>query len=258
MLSATMNATMTQQTPQPVILVTGAARRVGASIARTLHAAGGRLCLHYRNSADDARSLAAELNALRDDSACLIGGDLGEDGVPERVASAALTQWGRIDGLVNNASSFFPTPVGSIDRLAWADLMGSNLKGPLFLTQALAPALRESRGCVINIVDIHAERPLRDYPLYCAAKAGLAGLTRALALELAPHVRVNGVSPGPIEWPEDGQFPAEERAQIIRHTLLQREGSPDDIARTVRFLMLDAPYITGQILAVDGGRSAHL
>lgn len=257
MLSATMN-TMTQQTRPPVILVTGAARRVGAAIARSLHAAGGRLCLHYRNSADDARALASELNALRADSACLIGGNLGEDGVPEAVAAAALAQWGRVDGLVNNASSFFPTPIGSIDAHAWADLMGSNLKGPLFLTQALAPALRESRGCVVNIVDIHAERPLRNYPLYCAAKAGLAGLTRALALELAPHVRVNGVSPGPIEWPEDGQFPVEERTRIIQHTLLQREGSPDDIAHTVRFLMLDAPYVTGQILAVDGGRSAHL
>ena len=160
--------------------------------------------------------------------------------------------------LFRSASSFFPTPLGSIDRAAWDELMGSNLMGPLFLTQALAPALREAGGAIVNIVDIHAQRPLAGYPVYCAAKAGLAALTRSLAIELAPSVRVNGVSPGPIEWPEDDQFPPSERARIVAHTLLGRVGSPDDIARTVAFLMFDAPYVTGQIIAVDGGRSAHL
>lgn len=249
---------MNETSPAPVIVVTGAARRVGAEIARQLHAAGARLALHYRRSAEEADHLAATLDAARPGSAWTWGGDLGRDGVPEALADAALAHFGRIDGLVNNASSFFPTPLGTIDRAAWDDLVGSNLKGPLFLSQALAPELRARRGAIVNIVDIHAERPLRNYPLYSVAKAGLAGLTRALALELAPEVRVNGVAPGPIEWPEDDQFPADERDRIVRHTLLQREGSPADIARTVRFLLFDAPYVTGQILAVDGGRSAHL
>lgn len=242
----------------PVILVTGAARRIGAEIARSLHGAGATLALHYRSSAADAAALADALNAIRPQSAFPLHADLKEDGAPEALVAAVLERHGRLDGLVNNASSFFPTPIGQIDAAAWSDLIGSNLKAPLFLSQAAAPALRERRGAIVNIVDIHAERPLRHYPLYCAAKAGLLGLTRALALELAPEVRVNGVSPGAIEWPEDGQFPPAEREAIVRHTLLGRTGSPADIARTVRFLLCEAPYITGQILAVDGGRSAHL
>lgn len=247
-----------ETSPSPVVLVTGAARRVGAEIARQLHAAGARVVVHHRRSAAEADALVGALNAVRPDSAASVCGDLAADGVPAALAQAALACFGRIDGLVNNASSFFPTPVGAMDEAAWTDLIGSNLKGPLFLTQALADELRRRRGAIVNIVDIHAERPLKGYPLYCAAKAGLAGLTRALAVELAPEVRVNGVSPGPIAWPEDGQFGSDERAQIVRHTLLQREGGPADIARSVRFLMFDAPYVTGQILAVDGGRSAHL
>lgn len=249
---------MHADTIAPVILVTGAARRVGAEIARHLHASGARVALHYRHSAEEANRLAGQLNALRAGSAFAVGGDLARDGLPERVAGEVLTRFGRVDGLVNNASSFFPTEIGEIDRAAWDDLIGSNLKGPLFLTQALAPSLRAQRGAVVNIVDIHAEQPLRHYLLYSVAKSGLAGLTRALALELAPEVRVNGVSPGPIDWPEDGQFSPEERTRIVAHTLLQRTGNPADIARTVRFLLFDAPYITGQILAVDGGRSIHL
>lgn len=250
--------TLPSPSPAPLILVTGAARRVGASIARELHAAGARVVLHYRHSAAAAAALAADFNARRPDSAFAVGADLARFGAAEELASRVLALGGRLDGLVNNASSFFPTPVGSIDRAAWDELIGSNLMGPLFLSQALAPALRASGGAIVNLVDIHAERPLPRYPLYSAAKAGLAGLTRALAVELAPAVRVNGVSPGPIEWPEDGQFPATERQHIIDHTLLKRIGSATDIARTVRFLLFDAPYITGQIIAVDGGRSAHL
>ena len=242
----------------PVILITGAARRVGAAIARTLHAAGACVILHYRQSARDATALADELNRLRPNSATVVAGDLARDGDAERIAEAALAVAGRLDGLVNNASSFFPTAIGEIGATQWDELIGSNLRGPLFLSQALAPALKANRGAIVNIVDIHAERPLRGYPLYCAAKAGLLGLTKALALELAPDVRVNGIAPGAIEWPEDGQFPSAERAAIVDHTLLGRTGSPADIAGAARFLMLDAPYVTGQILAVDGGRSAHL
>ncbi|MDX5445966.1 MAG: pteridine reductase [Zoogloeaceae bacterium] len=242
----------------PVILVTGAARRVGAAIARALHAAGACVVLHYRSAAQEAEALAAEMNSLRPGSAACVHGDLARDGEPQRIASEALAFFGRLDGLVNNASSFFPTALGSIDEAAWSDLIGSNLKGPLFLTQALAPALRKAEGAIVNIVDIHAERPFRGYLVYCVAKAGLLGLTRALAVELAPQVRVNGVSPGPIAWPEDGQYAPAEREAIIADTLLRRQGSPEDIAGAVRFLLLDAPYVTGQILAVDGGRSAHL
>lgn len=246
----------TQDTP--VILITGAARRVGAEIARTLHAAGAHVVLHYRSSAGDAEALARALNRERPGSASTAQADLKEDGAPEALADAVLTRHGRLDALVNNASSFFPTPLGTIDTRAWSDLIGSNLKGPLFLSQALAPALRAAHGAIVNIVDIHADRPLRHYPLYCAAKAGLLGLTKALAVELAPEVRVNGVSPGAIDWPADGQITPAEQDEIVRHTLLGRTGNPADIARSVRFLVFDAPYVTGQILAVDGGRSAHL
>jgi pteridine reductase len=249
---------MNENSSAPVVLVTGAARRVGAEIARMLHAAGARVVLHYRHSAGEAFALAEALNARRPQSASTLQGDLKDDGVPEALVAELLARHGRLDGLVNNASSFFPTPLGTIDAAAWTDLIGSNLKAPLFLSQAASAALRARRGAIVNIVDIHAERPLRGYPVYCAAKAGLLGLTRALALELAPQVRVNGVSPGPIEWPADDQFPAAERSAIIDHTLLKRVGTPADVARTVRFLLFDAPYVTGQVLAVDGGRSAHL
>jgi len=240
------------------ILITGAAKRVGAEIARTLHKAGANVLLHYRSAEGEALALAAALNALRPDSAVCVQADLCATGALPGLLDAAVGIFGRLDALVNNASSFFPTPIGSIDEAAWADLMGSNLKGPLFLSQAAAPHLRASCGAIVNITDIHAEWPLKNYPLYCAAKAGLLGLTRALALELAPEVRVNAVAPGPIEWPEDGAFSADARANIISRTLLKRQGAPADIARTVRFLIYDAPYVTGQVINVDGGRSAHL
>mgnify|MGYP000920919861 FL=1 len=249
---------MNQESMAPVVLVTGAARRVGAEIARQLQAAGARVALHFRSSRGDAEALAADLNGIRPGSAAIFQADLLDSASLPGLVSAVVERFGRLDGLVNNASSFFPTALGQIDDAAWLDLMGSNLKAPLFLSQAAAPHLKLSGGAIINIVDIHAERPLKGYPLYCAAKAGLLGLTRALALELAPEVRVNGVAPGAIEWPDDGQFPAAERQAIVAHTLLGRIGAPSDIARTVRFLLFDAPYITGQIIPVDGGRSAHL
>jgi pteridine reductase len=243
----------------PVVLITGAARRVGAEIARTLHTAGASVVLHYRASAHEAEALAAELNARREKSALAVRQDLRDTATLGRLIEAVIMHFGHIDALVNNASSFFPTPVGGIDEAAWDDLIGSNLKGPLFLSQAAALHLARTRGCIVNITDIHAERPLKNYPLYCIAKAGLLGLTRALALELAPAVRVNAVAPGAIEWPEnDSDFPAAEREAIIGHTLLKRVGSPADIARTVKFLIFDAPYITGQVINVDGGRTAHL
>ena len=240
------------------ILITGAAKRVGAEIARTLHAAGANVLLHYRSAEAEAEALVAALNALRPGSAACVQADLGAVTELPRLVDAAIGVFGRLDALVNNASSFFPTPIGSIDEVAWDDLIGSNLKGPLFLSQAAASHLRVARGAIVNITDIHAEWPLKNYPLYSAAKAGLLGLTRALALELAPDVRVNAVAPGPIAWPEDGGFDADARAKIIDRTLLKRQGEPSDIGRTVRFLIYDAPYVTGQVINVDGGRSAHL
>lgn len=243
----------------PVVLITGAARRVGAEIARALHAAGANVVLHCRNSATEAEALAATCNACRPKSALVARCDLRDIAGLAAMVEAAVAHFGRLDALVNNASSFFPTPIGSIDATAWVDLMGSNLMGPLFLAQAAAPHLAQGQGCIVNITDIHAERPLKGYPLYCAAKAGLLGLTRALALELGPGVRVNAVAPGAIEWPEnDTDFPPAARREIVDHTLLKRVGSPDDIARTVKFLVFDAPYVTGQVINVDGGRTAHL
>ena len=246
-------------TNAPVVLVTGAARRVGAEIARALHVAGARVAIHYRSSADAANALAAELNATRPESAASFAADLLDIAALPRLVDAVVRRFGRLDALVNNASSFFATKVGAVDTAAWDDLIGSNLKAPLFLSQAAAPHLEQSAGCIVNITDIHAERPLKGYPLYCAAKAGLLGLSRSLALELGPRVRVNAVAPGAIEWPQSqSDFSPAERAAIIDHTLLKRVGSPADIARTVKFLVFDAPYVTGQVINVDGGRTAHL
>ncbi len=242
------------------VLVTGAAKRVGRSIAREVHAAGGNVAVHYRRDAEAAVALIAELNAMRPDSAEAFAADLGEPAPTAALVDAVIARFGRLDGLVNSASSFFSTPLGTIDAAAWNDLIGSNLKAPLFLTQAAAPHLAARHGAVVNITDVHAERPLAGYPLYCAAKAGLLGLTRALAIELAPQVRVNAVAPGPILWPEGEAtgFAAAERTQIVEHTLLKRCGAPHDIARAVRFLLDEATYVTGQVLNVDGGRTAHL
>lgn len=243
----------------PVILVTGAARRVGAEITRTLHSAGAVVVAHYRSSAVEVKRLVAELNEIRPASAACVQGDLCDIEAINHLVRWTVGQFGRLDVLVNNASAFFPTPLGAIDEEVWNELVGSNFKGPLFLAQAAEPYLTAANGSIVNIIDVHAERPLRGYALYCAAKAGLLGLTRALAVELAPHVRVNGVAPGAILWPqEDPGFSPVERSAIIAQTLLKRVGEPLDVAKTVKFLVFDAPYITGQVISVDGGRTVHL
>jgi len=240
-----------------VALVTGGARRVGAAIARHLHAAGASVLIHYRDSEADAARLEAELNAARPKSAARVKAELLAPIAPRALVGAAVESFGRLDLLVNNASTFFPVAVGEMESSHWEELIGSNLRAPLFIAQQAAPELAKHEGSIVNIVDIHAERPLRGYALYSIAKAGLAAMTRALALELAPRVRVNGVAPGAIAWPEDGQFAEAERARILAGTPLGRVGSPDDVARAVHFLA-GAPYVTGQILAVDGGRSIFL
>jgi pteridine reductase len=242
-----------------VILVTGGARRVGVATCRRLHSQGASLVVHYRASESEARALEAELDQVRPGSVALVQADLLETANLPRLIDETVSHFGRLDALVNNASSFFPTPLGEITEDGWEDLVGSNLKAPLFLSQAAAPQLKRQRGCIVNIVDIHSEWPLKRYVVYNAAKGGLASLTRSLAAELAPEVRVNGISPGPILWPEAGEWMDEaSRQHIIGRTLLKRTGEPDDIARTVSFLIADAPYITGQIIAVDGGRSVNL
>jgi pteridine reductase len=238
-------------------LVTGGARRVGAAIARRLHAAGASVLLHYRDSEAEAAKLEAELNALRPKSAAKVKAELLAPIAPRALLSAAQAAFGRLDLLVNNASSFFPVPVGAIEASHWEELIGSNLRAPLFISQEAAPELARQGGAIVNIVDIHAERPLKGYPVYSIAKAGLGALTRSLALELAPKVRVNGVAPGAIAWPDDGQFEPAERERIVATTPLARIGSPEDIAQAVHFLAC-APYVTGQVIAVDGGRSIFL
>jgi pteridine reductase len=235
-------------------LVTGAAKRIGAVIARTLHAAGANVAIHYYSSAEAAEALVDELESERPGSAFAVSADVRDVRELERMARSVLERTKRLDILVNNASNFYPTRIGTITEEQWDDLVGSNLKAPLFLTQAVLPALRTSRGVIVNIVDVHAQRPLRDHPVYGAAKAGLAMLTRSLAKDLGPDIRVNGVSPGAILWPDAGMSD-ELRAGIIKQTALKRTGEPEDIAAAVLFLVRDAPYVTGQILAVDGGRS---
>ncbi len=241
------------------VLVTGGARRVGAAICRRLHTAGANVMIHYRASAAEARALAKALNAARAGSAACVKGDLLDDKMPRALVAACIAAFGRLDVLVNNASSFYATPVGKMNLRAWDDLIGTNLKAPLYLAQAAARELTKRRGCIVNIVDIHAELPLKDYAIYSIAKGGLAALTRSLARELAPAVRVNGVSPGPILWPDMAIWKSPKtRKKIVDRTLLKRVGEPDDIARTVEFLIASAPYVTGQIIAVDGGRGISL
>jgi len=242
---------MEQKTPEAAVpppalrgktvLVTGAARRVGATIARTLHAAGANLVLHYRSSADDAAALAGELNALRAASATLAECDLLETARLPALIERAVAEFGGLDILVNNASTFYPTPLGDITEMDWDDLIGTNLKAPLFLAQAAAARLHEAQGLIINLADIHGVKPLRRYPVYSAR-------------ELGPHVRVNAVAPGPVMWPEDGVDKALQE-KITQRTALKRPGSAEDVARACLFFATDAPYVTGQVLAVDGGRS---
>ncbi len=248
---------MTESLTGKAVLVTGGARRVGAAIARRLHGAGASVLIHYRDSEADAAKLVADLNAARPKSAAKVKAELLAPIAPRALLAAALDSFGRLDLLVNNASTFFPVAVGQIETSHWEELIGSNLRAPLFISQEVAPELAKNSGSIVNIVDIHAERPLKGYPVYSIAKAGLAALTRSLALELAPHVRVNGVAPGAIAWPEDGQFPPEERERIVRTTPLARIGTAEDIAQAVHFLAA-ASYVTGQIIAVDGGRSIFL
>jgi pteridine reductase len=247
---------MDQPLTDKVVLITGGARRVGAAIARKLHGAGASLVIHYHRSAAEAQALAAELNAVRPSSVTPLGGDLLDMKVLPSLVDATIARHGHLDILVNNASTFYPTPVGEITEAHWNDLMGTNLKVPMFLSQAAAPHLKAREGLILNIADIHGLRPLRYHTVYSPAKAGLIMLTQSLARELAPQVRVNAIAPGPVEFPEKGLTDAQKRT-IVEKTLLKRRGSPDDIARAALFFASEGTYITGQILAVDGGRSAN-
>lgn len=236
----------------PVALVTGSAARVGATILEALHDRKFNVCLHYRGSREAAEALSARLNGIRPDSCLTLRADLGNFSQCENIIGAAHRHWGRLDVLVNNASAFYPTPVGTINEHHWDDLMAANVKGPLFLSQAAAPHLRETQGNIVNLIDIYAERPLKEHTVYCIAKAGIAMLTKSLAQELGPRVRVNGVAPGAILWPEAGKDD-EQKREILKRVALKRAGEPDDIAQTVVFLATSARYISGQIIAVDGG-----
>lgn len=245
----------------PVALITGAAKRIGAATARRLHTAGFNIVVHYSQSASAAQQLVWELNQIRADSAQLIQADLLQPGEPSRLVDAAAGFWQGLDVLINNASSFYPTPVGEITEAHWQDLVGTNLKAPLFLSQAAAPYLKARRGTIVNLTDVHAERPMLNFPVYSVAKAGLLGLTRALARELAPEIRVNAVAPGSILWPDtqQGEEKSEAaKAAILQRTPLGRIGDAEDIARTIAFLVTDAPYITGQVIPVDGGRNLYI
>lgn len=239
-----------------VVLITGAAHRIGAHTARRLHAEGVNLVLHYRSSAGAAQALQAELNAERAESVVLVRADLLDDAALSAIVRDAYSAWGRLDVLINNASSFYPTPIGSVTTTQWNDLLGSNLKAPFFLAQAAAPHLRASHGCIVNIVDIHADRPLKRHPVYSIAKAGLVMLTKALACELGPEVRVNAIAPGAILWPEN-EMDEVTKQRIVNRTFLKRQGSPEHIARAVLYLVRDADYTSGQVLTVDGGRSLN-
>lgn len=236
-------------------LITGAGRRVGAAIARALHGAGAGVAIHHRASGQAAGELARELNAIRPGSALVVAADLHETARLPELVSGVVARAGRLDVLVNNASSFYPTPLATLTESQWDDLVGTNLKAPLFLAQAALPHLSATRGVIINIVDIHAMRPLRDHAAYGAAKAGLGFLTRALARDLAPAIRVNGVAPGAILWPDEGIADGT-RESVLRQIPLKRVGDPADIAGCVLYLVQDATYVTGQVIAVDGGRSA--
>ena len=236
-----------------VALITGGAHRLGAETARTLHAEGMRLVLHYRQSRKAAQALQKELNGQRADSVILVQADLLATHGMSSIITQAMDSFGQLDVLINNASTFYPTQVGSVTEDQWDDLMGSNLKAPFFLSQAAAPHLAKQQGCIVNIVDVHADRPLKAHPIYSAAKAGLVMMTKALAVELGPEIRVNAVAPGAILWPENIDQVTKQR--IISRTVLKRKGEPNDIAKAILYLIRDAGYMSGQVLTVDGGRS---
>lgn len=242
--------------PNKVALITGAAQRIGECIASELHRAEFNIIIHYRNSAGPAQELVEKLNRLRSNSAHCLQADLADQDAIASLATHALQQWGRLDALVNNASSFYPTDFLSATTAQWDDLIAGNVKGAFFLTQALEPALKKTSGCIINLIDIHAEIPLKNHSIYCIAKAGAAMMTKSLARDLGPHIRVNGISPGAILWPEnDAELTEQQQLAILEQVPLKKVGEPGDIARTAKFLICDAPYISGQIIAVDGGRS---
>lgn len=239
-----------------VALITGGARRIGASIVKTLHQAGINIVLHYHHSIKEGEQLSQELNAIRPHSVVCVQADLADMNQLTALIKHAVKAFGQLDVLVNNASIFYKTHLGSVNDSEWDDLLTTNLKSPFFLTQAAIPYLKETQGCIVNIGDIHADQPLRDYSTYCISKAGLVMMTRVLAKELAPTVRVNTVSPGAIDWPEgDNALSDTVKNKIIEATALKRHGSPNDIANAVLFLIEKAPYTTGQVIAVDGGRS---
>lgn len=240
-----------------VALVTGGAQRVGAMTARVLHAAGANVVIHYRGSRQKALDLQSELNEKRHNSVVLVQADLLDISKLKAIIKNCIEQWGKLDILINNASSFYPTPIGKVTEKDWDDLIGSNMKAPFFLSQAAAPYLQEQNGCIVNIVDIHAQRPMQGHSIYNMAKAGLAMQVKTLAFELGPKIRVNGVAPGAIMWPENNMDDITKQ-RIVSKTYLKRKGSAEDIARTVLFLVSNADYITGQVIAVDGGRSLYL
>ena len=245
--------------PIPVALVTGAAHRLGAHTARHLHGRGWNMVIHYRSRREQAQALAGELNDLRENSAIALQADLSQPDQIAPLAEKAIAAWGRLDGLVNNASVFYPNPTEKAQGEDWDTVMGTNLRAPFFLGQACLPALRKSGGAIVNMIDIYSQRPLTDHPLYCASKAGLASLTRSWAKDLAPEVRVNGISPGAILWPEgDAKMDPKNQQSILDKTPLAKTGRPEDIAGAIAFVLCDAPFVTGQILAVDGGRSLNM
>ncbi|CAN4266087.1 FabG Dehydrogenases with different specificities (related to short-chain alcohol dehydrogenases) [Methylophilaceae bacterium] len=250
---------MSESLNNKVVLITGGAKRVGAAICRELHACGAQLMIHYRSSTTEARALQAELNLLRANSVVIIQGDLLNIAVLPSLIQETVKHFGKLDVLINNASSYYATEIGAITEDNWQDLMGSNLKAPMFLAQAAATELRKNHGCIVNITDMHIERPKKGYVVYSVAKAGLVNLTKSLAHELSPEVRVNAVAPGPVQWPENNpQFNEVYRQRVISQTLLKKIGEPKDIAKAVKFLVADAPFITGHVLAVDGGRGLNL
>ena len=250
---------MTLSEKNKVVLITGGAKRVGAAICRSLHAEGFTMMIHYKSSFHEAQALQAELNLHRADSAAIVQGDLLDREKLPSLVNATINRFGRLDVLINNASTYYASELGDIDESKWHDLMGSNLKAPLFLSQAAAAELRKNHGCIVNITDMHVERPKKGYIIYSVAKAGLVTLTKSLAHELSPEVRVNAVAPGPVQWPDSNpQFDEVYRQRVINQTLLKRVGEAEDVAKAVKFLIADSPFITGHVLAVDGGRSINL